>query len=144
MPKTTPTIPNGLPSPPRDLENDAQVSDTHWRNPLWAPLGLKSDALAAQCAPQGAQTDPPGPPQASKQTPLKPRSLSRWPCGVPVGFFFVPLVRYFQSSWPLVPSIHQPVDLRPNNPSTPLRHRKGPAECAERLNPPPTASAVGT
>ena len=97
------------------------IGGTHFGS----PSGSKVTPLPPNVPHRVSQGTPQVPPRASKQTYLRPQSLSWWPCGAPVCFWSVPLVRCFRSSWPLAPSIHQPIDLGPNNPSARLPTEPG-------------------
>ena len=89
----------------------------------------------------------PGVPKVNPQVPPGLKKEPIWVLKATPGTLLALMLASFSLPWlaillPAAPSPLRPTDpstLRPNNPSTLLRYRKGPAECAERLNPPPTA-----
>ena len=90
-PKTTPKwLPKSTPEAPKWCPKCLPaIGGTHFGS----PSGSKVTPLPPNVPHRVSQGTPQVPPRASKQTYLRPQSLSWWPCGAPVCFWSVPLVR---------------------------------------------------
>ena len=88
--------------------------------------------------PRGVATVSPQAPPSSKKQPFW---MPDGTLATLLGFiFYIFCSHCFAIMLPAAPSpppSTNPSTLRPSNPSTKLRYRKGPAECAERLNKDP-------
>ena len=98
----------------------------HWGSKV-NPWGLRLPRGVAKVSPQA----PPG----NKKLPFwMPEGILATILALIFYIFCSPCFAILLPAAPSPPPSTNPSTLRPNNPSTPLPYRKGPAECAERLN----------